>query len=97
MNFMLGEYDILPLGLLRHDKTEGATSLDADDVPKFVHCCPAPEQKVMPLDKVSPPSRKQNNGDTESAAIKYFGRSCRSRSGWMWETKLYSGGVCKPW
>ncbi|CAM9647012.1 unnamed protein product [Ectocarpus sp. 4 AP-2014] len=51
MNFMLGEYDALPFGLLRHGKA-GSPCGSAGEVPKFVHCCPDPEQKVMPLDKV---------------------------------------------
>ncbi|CAM9505092.1 unnamed protein product, partial [Ectocarpus fasciculatus] len=51
MNFMLGEYDALPFGLLRHGKA-GSTCGPAGEAPKFVHCCPDPGQKVMPLDKV---------------------------------------------
>lgn len=51
MNFMLGEYDALPFGLLRHGKA-GSTCGSVGGAPKFVHCCPDPGQKVMPLDKV---------------------------------------------
>ncbi|CAM9455333.1 unnamed protein product [Ectocarpus sp. 12 AP-2014] len=51
MNFMLGEYDALPFGLLRHGKA-GSPCGSVGEVPKFVHCCPDPGQKVMPLDKV---------------------------------------------
>lgn len=50
MHFMLGEYDALPFGLLRQGRAEGPSG--AEESPKFVHCCPAPGQKVMPLDKV---------------------------------------------
>ncbi|CAM9568449.1 unnamed protein product, partial [Ectocarpus sp. 12 AP-2014] len=50
MNFMLGEYDALPFGLLRHGKA-GSSCGSVGEVPKFVHCCPDPGQKVMPLDK----------------------------------------------
>eukprot|EP00752_Nemacystus_decipiens_P006321 g5698.t1 len=51
MRFMLEEYDALPFGLLRHGKAE-SSSRTAEESPKFVHCCPDPGQKVMPLDKV---------------------------------------------
>lgn len=56
MTFMLGEYDALPLGLLRCGKVEQRSSHgEAEQAsPKFVHCCPSPDQKVMPLDKVRP-------------------------------------------
>eukprot|EP00903_Cladosiphon_okamuranus_P017959 g16523.t1 len=51
MRFMLEEYDALPFGLLRHGKMESPCGT-AEEAPKFVHCCPNPGQKVMPLDKV---------------------------------------------
>lgn len=53
MNFMLDEYDALPFGLLRHGKKVESSCGVAEERPKFVHCCPDPGQKVMPLDKVS--------------------------------------------
>lgn len=48
---MLAEYDALPFGLLRHAKVESPCGT-VEAAPKFVHCCPDPGQKVMPLDKV---------------------------------------------
>lgn len=51
MRFMLDKYDALPFGLLRHGKA-GSPCGTAEEAPKFVHCCPDPGQKVMPLDKV---------------------------------------------
>lgn len=51
MRFMLEEYDALPFGLLRQEKSESQCGR-AEESPKFVHCCPDPGQKVMPLDKV---------------------------------------------
>ncbi len=52
MNFMLDKYDALPFGLLRHGKKVESSCGVAEAQPKFVHCCPDPGQKVMPLDKV---------------------------------------------
>lgn len=57
MRFMLEEYDALPFGLLRHGKA-GSPCGKAEAAPKFVHCCPDPGQKVMPLDKVCMPQRR---------------------------------------
>lgn len=47
---MLAEYDALPFGLLRHGTGQATPVAEAPS--KFVHCCPPPKQKVMPLDKV---------------------------------------------
>lgn len=60
MSFMLTEYDALPFGLLRHAKAESPCGT-VKAVPKFVHCCPDPGLKVMPLDKVHP-ANEQGGG-----------------------------------
>lgn len=57
MRFMLDEYDALPFGLLRHEKAKSPCGA-AKEAPKFVHCCPDPGQKVMPLDKVCMHARR---------------------------------------
>ena len=59
MNFMLDEYDALPFGLLRRGKVESPHGV-AEEAPKFVHCCPDPGQKVMPLDKVGMHAREDD-------------------------------------
>ena len=53
MGFMLSEYDALPFGLLRNGEDAGQSpEIERATSSKFVHCCPPPGQKVMPLDKV---------------------------------------------
>ena len=68
MSFMLEEYDALPFGLLRHGKVESPCGR-AEESPKFVHCCPDPGQKVMPLDKVRTYMPEEGNGGANCKAI----------------------------